>query len=80
MYGLYTNHIQPYKMLTYYTYHDCLMYIIVDYNQLGQTSQHHENKYRALELLNMAQGLCHSPTTLHLAQCYHIKSLSCLNV
>jgi hypothetical protein len=64
----------------YYTYHDWLLYINVDYNQLGQTSQHHDNKYWALDLFNMAQGLCHSPTTLHLIQCCHIIILACLNV
>ncbi len=51
-----------------------------EYSQPDHTSQHGGNKYSTWDLLELAKGLCHQPTTSHLTQCCRIKSLSCSNV
>jgi len=52
----------------------------VDYSQCDQTNQHSGKKYWTLDFLELAQGLCHQPTTSHVVDYCHIKTLSCSNV
>jgi hypothetical protein len=79
---LYKIYIWSYKMWSYYAnvIHSLYIPLVNIHNQCGQNSQHGVNKYQSLDLFNVVQGFCHPPITLHMAQCYHIKGLSCPNV
>ncbi len=53
-------------IICHYTYH-WSAYINIDYTQHGQTNQHGGNKYKSLHVLESIKGLCHPPTTSHMA-------------